>query len=173
MAGGHRLCSHDDVASSWRRPVVNVDIEESRNSRFGSGVEAQRYVLLCFRTSFFKPWVAGRSLVGVTSLEALLGLSDDDMREVTSDQRQFKQLQSAVGILQLEHWLRDRGFSKLYQPLLASGVTDLKVLCEGDLDEAIALVVKVLGSGSKDAFLQACQTRSTDVNFHSWNCEST
>ena len=108
---------------------------------------------------------------GVTGLEALLRLSDDEMRQLTSDERQLKRLHSAVGKLQLEHWLLDRGFSKLYQPLLENGVTDVKVLCGGGQEEeAVALVVRVLGPSSKDAFLRACKT-STDGKVYSWNCE--
>ena len=127
-----------------------------------------------FRTSFFKLLLDRLYMymcTGVTGLEALLRLSDDEMRQLTSDELQLNRLHSAVGKLQLEHWLMDKGFSKLYQPLLESGVTDVKFLCgDGQEEQAVALVVRVLGPSSKDAFLQACKT-SMDVKVHSWNCE--
>ena len=107
---------------------------------------------------------------GVIGLEAILRLSDDEMRQLTLNEHQLKQLHSAVRKLELESWLRKRGFSKLYQLLLESGVTDVKFLCGGGQEEAVALVVNVLGRNSKDAFLQACKT-SMDITFYSWNCE--
>lgn len=108
-------------------------------------------------------------LAGVTSVEELRRLSDEDIRMVTSDEHQLKQLRASVAKLQLEHWLKDRGLSELYKPLLESEVADLQSLCGASQDKAAALAARLLGQSSEATFLQACQLLHTGMKSHSWS----